>query len=62
MQKWGEEYDHLRQQRQTKDRVAEASVPSSISTVVADGLGAGSGWNIRDTEMVFCSKLATRRR
>ena len=49
MQKWGEEYDHLRQQRQTKDRVAEASLPSSISTVVADGLGASSGWNIRDT-------------
>ena len=57
MRKWGEEYDHLRQEREERESAPIAADPSFISTTIADGWGAGNGWQIRDTGNGFLKEV-----
>ena len=57
MRKWGEEYDHLRQRREERESAPITADPSFISTTIADGWGAGSGWQIRDTGNGFLKEV-----
>ena len=57
MRKWGEEYDRLNKQRDTKEAKPIIVDPSFISTTIADGYAAGNGWQIRDTGNGFLKEV-----